>query len=118
MTYDPPAAILDMVQAIERAQRLSIGLSKAEFLGNERAQWSIYSQIVILGEAADRLDSAFQGAHPDIPWSSVIGMRHRLVHGYDSVDWVRVWKTLNDDLPPLLEQLKPLLPEEGDNYGT
>jgi uncharacterized protein with HEPN domain len=40
-------------------------------------------------------------------------MRHRLVHGYDSVDWVRVWKTLRNDLPPLLQQLKALVPDEG-----
>jgi len=36
-------------------------------------------------------------------------MRHRLVHGYDSVDWDHVWRTLRDDLPPLLEQLTALL---------
>lgn len=70
-------------------------------------------QIVILGEAAGRMDRTFQQAHSDIPWRSVTGMRHRLVHGYDSVDWARVWKTLQDDLPPLLQRLKELIPDEG-----
>lgn len=44
-----------------------------------------------------------------VPWASIIGMRHRLVHGYDSVDWHRVWRTLRDDLPALLSQLNYLI---------
>ncbi|MBM4326577.1 MAG: DUF86 domain-containing protein [Deltaproteobacteria bacterium] len=56
----------------------------------------------------------FQDAHPDVPWASVIGMRHRLIHGYDTVDWLRVWKTLRNDLPPLLQQLKALMADEAD----
>lgn len=69
---------------------------------------------MILGEAANRVDRMFQDAHPDVPWASVIGMRHRLIHGYDTVDWLRVWKTLRNDLPPLLQQLKALMADEAD----
>ncbi|MBM3313082.1 DUF86 domain-containing protein [candidate division WOR-3 bacterium] len=36
-------------------------------------------------------------------------MRHRLIHGYGSVDWRRVSQTLTNDLPPLLEQLRELV---------
>ena len=114
MPHDPRAAIFDMIQAVERAQRLSSGLNQTEFIKNEPVKWAIYSQIVILGEAAGRVDRLFQNAHPEVPWASVIGMRHRLVHGYDSVDWGRVWKTLRNDLPPLLEQLNALTPGEGE----
>ncbi|MCE5254260.1 MAG: DUF86 domain-containing protein [Actinomycetia bacterium] len=76
---------------------------------NELVQWAVFSQIVILGEAAGRVDRLFQDEHSGVPWASIIGMRHRLVHGYDSVDWDHVWRTLRDDLPPLLEQLTALL---------
>jgi len=113
MPRDPLASLFDMIQAIERARKLSAGLDEADFAGNEPVRWAIYSQIVILGEAAARLDREFRSELPDIPWSSIVGMRNRLVHGYDSVDWVRVWKTLQDDLPPLLQQLKALMSEEG-----
>ncbi len=109
MPHDPRAAVFDMQQAIERAQRLVRGLSKEEFSGNETVQWAIFSQIIILGEAAGRLDKDYQSRHSDIPWASITGMRHRLVHGYDSVDWERVWRTLIDDLPRLLAQLASLI---------
>jgi uncharacterized protein with HEPN domain len=90
MPHDPRAAVFDMIQAVERAQRLSSGLSEEDFISNEPVHWAVYSQIVILDEAASRVDRVFQKANLDIPWASIIGMRHRLVHGYDSVDWVRV----------------------------
>jgi uncharacterized protein with HEPN domain len=115
MVHDPRAAVLDMVLAIERAQRLRAGMDESEFLKDERAQWALFSQIVILGEAAGRLQDSFQHANPGIPWTSAIAMRHRLVHGYDTVDWGRVWKTVTEDLPPLLKQLRALLPDESEN---
>jgi uncharacterized protein with HEPN domain len=68
---------------------------------------AVFSQIVILGEAAGRVDKVFQADHAEVPWASIIGMRHR--HGYDSVDWHRVWRTLSDDLPTLHSHLSVLL---------
>ena len=113
MPRDPRASLFDMIQAIETAQRLASGFTESTFVSDEPMRWAVFSQIIILGEAAGRLDRSFQNAHPDVPWTSIIGMRHRLVHGYDVVDWVRVWKTLQDDLPPLLAQLRSILPIEG-----
>jgi hypothetical protein len=64
MPHNPLAVVLDMVQAIERANKLTVGLSDAEFLTDDRAQWAVYSQIVILGEAASRLPREFCDNHP------------------------------------------------------
>ncbi len=36
----------------------------------------------------------------------MIGMRHRLVHGYYDIDLDVVWNTLTTDLPPLIEELE------------
>lgn len=112
MPRDPFASVFDMICAVEAAQRLTDGLDEAEFLADERTRWAVYSQIIILGEAAARISRDFCDNHPEIPWSAAAGMRHRLVHGYDSVDWARVWKTLEHDLPPLLQQLSALLPSQ------
>ncbi len=40
------------------------------------------------------------------------GMRHRLIHGYAAINWVRVWETVDQDLPELLTTLEALLPAE------
>ncbi|MDY7011494.1 MAG: HepT-like ribonuclease domain-containing protein [Planctomycetota bacterium] len=36
-------------------------------------------------------------------------MRHRLVHGYYKIDLDIVWKTLQEDLPPLIASLEKIL---------
>jgi uncharacterized protein with HEPN domain len=55
-----------------------------------------------------------RAAHPEIPWSEVIGMRHRLVHGYFEVDLMKVWDTVHRDLPALSMLIEPLVPPEED----
>lgn len=72
MPHDPRAAIFDMVQAIERAERLARGLSEAGFASDEPVQWAVFSQIVILGEAAGRVDKLFQDDHV-----GALGEHHR-----------------------------------------
>jgi uncharacterized protein with HEPN domain len=39
-------------------------------------------------------------------------MRHRLVHGYFEVDLRKVWDTVQNDLPPLIALIEPLVPPE------
>ena len=36
-------------------------------------------------------------------------MRNRLIHGYFSVDYKIVWKTVTEDLKPLKQQVEDLL---------
>jgi uncharacterized protein with HEPN domain len=55
----------------------------------------------------------FRGAHPEIPWKSVAGLRDVLVHEYDTVDLDEVWRTVQSDLPKLVvfaERLSPKRP--------
>jgi uncharacterized protein with HEPN domain len=48
----------------------------------------------------------------DRPWRKIIGMRNRIVHAYDEVDWEIVWQVATQDMPQLLLDLEPLLPAE------
>jgi uncharacterized protein with HEPN domain len=39
-------------------------------------------------------------------------MRHRVVHDYFNVDYDIVWQVMTRDLPPLINTLAPLVPNE------
>jgi uncharacterized protein with HEPN domain len=39
-------------------------------------------------------------------------MRNRLVHGYFEINLVRVWDTLQQDIPRLIAQLERLIPPD------
>jgi uncharacterized protein with HEPN domain len=53
-----------------------------------------------------RHDDTMQAAHPEIPWREIIGMRNRLIHGYDSVDSDILWNIVSADFPPLSRQIR------------
>ena len=65
--------------------------------------------VEIVGEAAGRIPAAMRRRYPKIPWQQIVGMRNRLVHGYDIVDYDIVWSTVADDLPPLIIELEKIL---------
>jgi uncharacterized protein with HEPN domain len=44
-----------------------------------------------------------------VPWPAIIGMRNRLVHAYFAINANILWDTVQMALPPLIEQLKPVL---------
>ncbi|NOT00522.1 MAG: DUF86 domain-containing protein [Phycisphaerales bacterium] len=62
--------------------------------------------VEIVGEAASRVSDARQETLPGIPWRPIIAMRHRLVHGYMTIDPRVIWDVITDDLPPLIAQLE------------
>jgi uncharacterized protein with HEPN domain len=42
--------------------------------------------VEIIGEAASKLSSEGCAELPAVPWSSIVGMRNRLIHAYFDVD--------------------------------
>ncbi len=110
----PPdlSPIMDIKLAADRAISFAQGMDRDRFLSDERTRWAVYSQIVLIGEAANRISPDFQREHAELPWRQMIGMRHRLIHGYDEINWDRVWETVIDDLPRVSSLLAPLIPQE------
>ena len=62
------------------------------------------------------LSSELKEANPDIPWFKIAGMRHRLVHDYESTNWMIVAQTVLEDIPAFLQDIEhvalPRSPEE------
>jgi uncharacterized protein with HEPN domain len=87
-------------------------MTKSQFLNDIKTQSAVLHQLLILGEAVKRLSDDFRQRHATIPWRLIAGMRDKLIHGYDSVDLDEVWKTTSQDMPNLLSQIEPLLPQK------
>jgi uncharacterized protein with HEPN domain len=99
-------------QAIERIQRYTEDVDEIIFLDNELVQDAVIRNIEIIGEASNNImkcDPEFAENHPDIPWLVIYTMRNRVSHGYFNVDLEIVWKTLQNDLPELQQQVLELI---------
>ncbi|MFP4446996.1 MAG: DUF86 domain-containing protein [Desulfosudaceae bacterium] len=90
--------LLDALQACEAIVDFTRGISLRP---------AVERQFEILGEALNRLDHIvpeYKQQHPEV--GDIIGMRNRIIHGYDSVDDAIVWDALQNHLPQLMTWLQ------------
>ncbi len=71
----------------------------------------------IVGEAAGRIAERVRARYPAVPWAQVVGLRNRLIHGYDAVDFDILWEIVTRDLPPLVEALERAVRAEAGPGG-
>ena len=99
----------DMIDASKEAISFAQGKQRGDLDKDRKLVLAIVRLVQIIGEAADHVSRGFQETHPEIPWPIIIGMRNRLAHAYFDVDLDRVWDTVKDDLPPLIDQLEQIV---------
>ena len=81
-----------------------------EQLDNERVLSLALVQLVqIIGESANRVSDPRRQQHAEIPWSQIVALRNRLIHGYDTINFDILWKILIEDLPLLVASLEKIL---------
>jgi uncharacterized protein with HEPN domain/predicted nucleotidyltransferase len=100
--------IEDMIEFCGRVLEYTSGLDQTAFVADSRTNDATMHNIALIGEAAANIPNAVRDAHPQIPWSRIIGTRNRIIHGYLSVDDDTVWEILREDIPGLVPQLKAL----------
>ena len=100
--------IQDMLNAIASIESYKIESFEA-FLKDQKTQDAIMFNLIIMGEAAGQIPHDFHLQYPKIPWSSIIGTRNIIVHGYAQVKLPIIWDILQKDLLPLKVSLEELI---------
>ena len=111
--HDETVRLRHMLGAAREAVELSRGLSRQDLAEQRLVELALTKLVETVGEAASRIPKEIQGRSPEIPWAQVVTMRHRLVHGYDTVDPDLLWSTVTEDLPALIPLLERALGEIG-----
>jgi len=105
---DTPKLLQDMLDAITSIEAYVVPSYEA-FLEDEKTQDAIMFNLIIMGEAASNISRQYQDKHPEIPWSSIIGTRNVIVHGYDQIKLQIVWDIVQKNLHPLKSALANLI---------
>lgn len=102
------------------AQEICAGKTLQEVLSDWQATLALERALEILGEAVKRLPDDLRGRYPQVEWKAVAGMRDRLSHGYDAIDYEILWKTVHERLPTLLSTVEQMLQdlEGADNESA
>ena len=105
---DDVARLQDILDAIEKIEKFTHE-GRDAFNADERTQvWVVY-HLEILGEAANNISAEILQAHPEIPWSKIIGMRNVLAHQYFGIDLDIVWQVIERDLPQIKPNIEDIL---------
>jgi uncharacterized protein with HEPN domain len=72
-------------------------------------RFACVKQIEIIGEAANYITPETKAKFSDLEWSSIIGMRHVLVHEYFGMDFELIWQVIIGDIPVLKEKMTAVL---------
>ncbi|KAG0184048.1 hypothetical protein DFQ28_000218, partial [Apophysomyces sp. BC1034] len=107
-----------ILQAIGRIRRYTDDLTDWAFLQNELVQDAVIRNFEIVGEASRNIERhypEFVAAHPEVPLAFAYEMRNALAHGYFKVDLEIVWKTIQNDLTGLQNQVQNLVVALGDS---
>lgn len=99
------------MEAADAVGRWIAGRDFVAFAADEQLQAAVTYQIQIIGEAASKLSPEFRAAIPSVPWDSVIGMRHIIVHDYYRIDVDIVWQVATERLASLATALRERFPD-------
>jgi len=104
------AYLVDIRNAILKAQEYCAGITYDGFLGNELLQNAVIRMLTIIGEAATKLSTVAKQEVTGVAWEDITGMRNRLVHEYFRVNLAVIWETVQHDLPDLLSSIEHIVP--------
>ena len=101
------AYLWDMLDAARTVEQLCSNQDFSQYSTDRKTQLAVERSLEIIGEAASRVSTSFRNAHPEIPWRQIIGQRNVLIHEYGEIKQERIWKTIRENIPQLIELLKP-----------
>jgi len=112
MRPESPAYVSDALDAASRARSVAESSTRREYLDNWMLKSAVERQLEIMGEALKNLRKADPSTAERVPdVHAIIATRNILAHAYATVDHVRIWEVLVDDLPGVISALERLLDE-------
>ncbi|MEW5829339.1 MAG: HepT-like ribonuclease domain-containing protein [Chloroflexota bacterium] len=105
--------LLDALTACKAIESFVAKYTFADYERNLMLRSAVERQFEIIGEAlhqAEVEDPTVTDLLPEL--RRIVGMRNRIIHGYDSVDDELLWKTIQQNIPPLRKHLEQTLEAE------
>lgn len=102
--------LFDTIQACRAIEQFTSNTLFDGYLANAMMRSAVERQIEIVGESLNLALQADPSLDEQIPEAHrIIGMRNRIIHGYESVDDMIVWDVVQTKITPLRIQLEQLI---------
>ena len=87
------------------------GYDYRTFANDDKTAYSCSFALGQIGELANKLSDEFKYKNSQLPWKKMTALRHRIVHGYDSVEMDLLWDIVKDNVPELQKYIQSMLNE-------
>ena len=106
-----------ILEAIERIEHYTASLSAGELQADREKQDAVVWNLTVIGEAARQIPETVAQRYPEVPWPQMRGIRNRIVHGYDQINFDIIWNVIRNELPPLVPALKRIIEQANEEGG-
>lgn len=107
--HDPRVTLRQIGDYARRAQELCAQNELTAILSDWQKRLAFERVVEVLGEAVKRLPPELCARYSNVPRRLIAGMRDRISHGYDAIDYTTLWDTVRDDVPGLLATVEQML---------
>ena len=83
-------------------------ITREILLNDQFSQWAVTTPLYNIGEQVYNLTPEFKREYPQIPWSVVSGLRHRLVHDYDGINWSIIVEVVFGEMDDFVKSIEDL----------
>ena len=109
---EPEKYLYDMLSSCEFLLEFTDNKTVENYKNDRAFRSAVERELQIIGEALISLEKVAPSVATRIPeYQNIIGFRHVLVHGYDSLDPMTVWNVIEMKLEVLTPIIKSLLKE-------
>ncbi len=98
-----------MINAINEIEKSTKDVSFEAFASNYEKINSVAYDVLIIGEAVDKIPMSIQEKNPQIPWRVMNDIRNKHIHEYQTVKPDKLWKMAKLSLPKVKALLEELL---------
>ncbi len=84
-------------------------ITKENLLNDEFLQWAVTTPLYNIGQQVYKISDDTKKQYPDIIWSIVAGLRHRLVHDYEGINWSIIVEVIFDEMDDFVNSIKQII---------
>ncbi len=93
--------IEDIITAIDKIEKYTLGMVKDDLIRNELVQDAVVRNLEVIGETVKKIPDDVRSSYKDIPWKKIAGLRDILIHEYFGINMNIIWDVIESKLKPL-----------------
>jgi len=106
--------VADIQEATQNISQFIADMTWPQFARDQKTIYAVVRAFEIIGEAAKKIPPSVKKRHAKVPWKQMAGMRDKLIHEYFGVNYQVLWKTAQEDIPPVQPLIAKVLKEESE----